>query len=530
MIFLRILRLEWRSLTSDYIAWLCLISLAIAVTYAVFYGVRTERSQTDTYEEFTKLENKGVNEFHLRNAETWQKINSGKIRAIDEWSNTQSLTPLFWYWDFQFQKSSVYPASSLAALDLGQSDIYAAGYKPDDPGQFYRETIPSAPQADNPVKTMLGNFDLAFVIVYITPLLIIGMSFNLISAERESGVLGLLLAAPLSLNRLLAAKLVLRAMLVLCGTLIITIIVALLARMNWLEKSILLKLTLWLATMLLYQSFWFAVALFVNSLGKSSVVNAVTLAVCWLGIAILIPACSFLARNVYPVPSPTELREAKRDAIMQVGVDLWSEGVQELDDENSRTSRLVATFLAENPDLKIAETPLPNQKFSWAFLPDVRNSREPWHSRIYPQRFPLVREARSAAIEKLIKPLQDRVDYQHAHQDQMFDWLRISSPALLCQFVLEYVSGTSSAQHDEFMKQVEHNHHEWRRFFVKQTLTGDLIRPDDYNHFPYFHYEGESIGSVLTSIAWPLAAIGILAAIAAGVGLDRFRRYPVLSA
>jgi ABC-type transport system involved in multi-copper enzyme maturation permease subunit len=336
MIFFRIARNEWRSLKSDSVVWLLLISLAVSVSYAIFNGRQIQRRQKEANEEFVEVEAAAVERYHRLNEETWRKIDAGEITEIPEWSNREFLTPLFSYWDFQLQKSATRPFSPLAFLDLGQSDIYPSAYKPYDPGQFYRETTPSAPQAGNPLSLMIGGFDPAFVVIYLLPLFIIGLSFNLLSSEKESGVLGLLL-------------------------------------------------------------------------------------------------------------------------------------------------------------------------------------------------FHLVYEARAAEIEKIIKPAQDRFDYQYSKQHELFNRLRVMSPAMLCQFALTRLSGSSAEQHDRFMAQVDRNHREWRHFFLKKTLSGDLLRPDDYAKFPYFHYEIEPLSSILAWIKLPLMEIGVLTLIVAAVGLIKFKTYAVIS-
>jgi ABC-2 type transport system permease protein len=530
MIFFRIARNEWRSLKSDSVVWLLLISLAVSVSYAIFNGRQIQRRQKEANEEFVEVEAAAVERYHRLNEETWRKIDAGEITEIPEWSNREFLTPLFSYWDFQLQKSATRPFSPLAFLDLGQSDIYPSAYKPYDPGQFYRETTPSAPQAGNPLSLMIGGFDPAFVVIYLLPLFIIGLSFNLLSSEKESGVLGLLLSHPVSLHTVLWAKIVARATLVFVPTLILITGGMLALDVNWNEEASVTKLILWLAAVLAYQTFWFGLAILVNSFGRSSSANALILAVCWLGFALLIPsACGLVARTVYPVPSPAVLREAKRDAIMDVGADLWSQGVKELDDENSRTSKLVARFLEENSDLKIIDPPSPGQKFSFTFINDVRNSSPVWRRRTHAQRFHLVYEARAAEIEEIIKPAQDRFDYQYSKQHELFNRLRVMSPAMLCQLALTRLSGSSAEQHDRFMAQVDRNHREWRHFFLKKTLSGDLLRPDDYAKFPYFHYEIEPLSSILAWIKLPLMEIGVLTVIVAAVGLIKFKTYAVIS-
>ncbi|GAB3535948.1 hypothetical protein GCM10027443_25600 [Pontibacter brevis] len=75
----------------------------------------------------------------------------------------------------------------------------------------------------NPLKVLSGNFDLAFVLVYLFPLLIIGLCFNILSAEKEQGTLPLLLSQPIGLPLLVGAKLMFRMILVLGLALLLSV-------------------------------------------------------------------------------------------------------------------------------------------------------------------------------------------------------------------------------------------------------------------------------------------------------------------
>ena len=61
---------------------------------------------------------------------------------------------------------------------------------------------------------MVGRFDLAFVTVYLLPLLVLALSFNVLSEEREQGTLALTLSQPVSARDVVGAKLAFRALLV----------------------------------------------------------------------------------------------------------------------------------------------------------------------------------------------------------------------------------------------------------------------------------------------------------------------------
>ncbi|MEJ7658781.1 MAG: hypothetical protein WKG07_03710 [Hymenobacter sp.] len=57
------------------------------------------------------------------------------------------------------------------------------------------------------MKLLVGNFDLAFVLVYLLPLFVIALGYGLLAGEQESGVLPLLRVQAASVRRLLLGKL-----------------------------------------------------------------------------------------------------------------------------------------------------------------------------------------------------------------------------------------------------------------------------------------------------------------------------------
>jgi ABC-2 type transport system permease protein len=92
------------------------------------------------------------------------------------------------------------PPLSLAPLGSDQGELYPATYKyrwsdddfvpslPTTEARSLGGLLPERP-VDNPLKWLLGRFDLGFVVVYLYPLVILALSFNLLAAERESGSL-----------------------------------------------------------------------------------------------------------------------------------------------------------------------------------------------------------------------------------------------------------------------------------------------------------------------------------------------------
>ena len=195
-----------------------------------------------------------------------------------------------------------------AALSLGLRDVNPSYVKLRLLGlqnQLY------ATDNTNPMKVLSGNFDLAFVLVYLFPLLIIALSFNLLSSEREEGILVLLLAQPVRPGTVVAAKLAFRLAIVLGLALLLSAV-----GMGWAGVPLDGRVATWLALTVLYCLFWFGVVLVVTALHRPSAVNAVALLGVWLLLVVLVPSLLNLGvAAARPVPQGIELTIKQREEI-----------------------------------------------------------------------------------------------------------------------------------------------------------------------------------------------------------------------
>lgn len=136
----------------------------------------------------------------------------------------------------------------------------------------------------NPFKLSVGSFDLAFVFVFLLPLFIISISFNVLSSEREQGTLALVLSFPVKLSTFLLAKLTFRFF-------VVAVVVLTLSVIGWLwsESTIDARALIWIAVVLLYALFWFSVSFAIIAMKRNSAINAVSLLGIWLLLVVIFP-------------------------------------------------------------------------------------------------------------------------------------------------------------------------------------------------------------------------------------------------
>jgi ABC-2 type transport system permease protein len=474
--FSRILRHEWRTLTADTSLWLVVGVFALAIAYGTFNGVRWVRFQQQAIADASREER----ERFARHEAAIARIAAGelKVSPFADPRNPQAAGSRLG------ARYAVLPPSPLAALSIGQSDLLPSYFKITSDS---KENVTAGAELENPHRLLTGRFDLAFVIIYLYPLLILALSYNLLSAEKEQGTLALVLAQPVSLRTLTAGKVTLRFVVFLVTVGGMALVAAMVAGVDVSAPGAAPGLTLWLAAVALYGLVWFALAVAVTSFGRPSATNAMVLAASWLGGVVLLPALfNLLATSAYPVPSRVEMIQAVREAS---------------DAANAEGSRLLSRYYEDHPELAAGDAVQAMNDFS------------------------IIRVAVGADVERRVRPVIERYEAQLASQQRLIARLRFLSPAILMQDALNDVSGTGTARHRHFMEQVGEYHSQWRDHFVPLIFKkAQLAR---FSDLPAFGYREEPRNALARRVGTALGGIAVMALLLAAFGWAGLRRYPV---
>jgi ABC-2 type transport system permease protein len=161
----------------------------------------------------------------------------------------------------------------------------------------------------NPFNLMMGNLDLSFVILYIFPLLIIVLSFNLLSEEKENGTWCLVDVQTQSSLQFLLQKLLVIALFSL-GVLLSLFVASTIILAIPIDQALLQ----FVGISVLYLLFWLSICFFIVSLNKTSGANAIALLSIWLFLTILLPAAvnNYISTR-YPVPEALSTMLKQRD-------------------------------------------------------------------------------------------------------------------------------------------------------------------------------------------------------------------------
>lgn len=345
---------------------------------------------------------------------------------------------------FNYTFTASNPPAPLAALSLGQRDLYPYYYLLN-AQSLYVQTLKG--DIHNPFRLSGGNFDLAFVCIYLLPLLIIALGFDVLSFEQDMGTYTLLRNSPHPIRNILLAKMLFRFTITAAIILLLS-----LYGMAVTGKEVtgsLLPLLLWITVLLLYSLLWHSLLLFINTLRKSTAFNAIAALATWIGLLIIIPATLNLYINNHNPP----------DALKLAGL-MRSRNMPETDEAMHTT---LDSFYHYYPSLQPAGKPNPYfyyQGYS-AFI---------WLN------------------DRQSKKITDHF-YQAAMDNNLFvQRFACINPAVLTQWLLNTVAATGMEREMEFKQAVSNFHGQIFWFSNTPLFSNQLLTPTHYQRQPVFHF------------------------------------------
>lgn len=334
----------------------------------------------------------------------------------------------------KFAVKTPYP---LQALSIGQADIQPYYYK------VYinkKQSLTYETEIENSFLQFIGNFDFAFVVTLLFPLLIIVFTYNVYSVEKEQGTWVLLKTSNRSIPKLVALRTGIRYLLFSgCFWLIVTPVLAAFIGAGFLSQS-----NWWwtVAFVSLYFAFWFALSFFVNSFSFSSNANATVLIFLWLFTGILVPNLLQIDLNkAHPIPSRIFLTTEERKAINRY-----------FEKEGQDLTREV--FNSPRTMMRQASIVTPGMVYGYGVI--VYKSQE----------------IKDAAAEVAEQKLYGQIEKQQAAIQR---W-QFVSPALMMQETLSGLAGTHWHQFNKFSKDVDTFRKETKRFYYPKMALESTYR------------------------------------------------------
>jgi ABC-2 type transport system permease protein len=464
--FWTIARCHLRLLAREHLLWLSILLILSTMTYSFAIGrwqlARDRAAESDFLQ---RAHGTAVRNQQLASA-IEQRIEAGAEREI--------IPPPFGsrhpaYAGAWSRQPALLPSSPLKWLAVGQTDLY--------PTAFAGPEFDEVSALGNPLKLVRGHLDLSFIAVYLLPLVIIGLSFDVVATERDTGIFQLTLAQGVRAGTILLAK-----MATVAGVVIGTTAAAFAIDVAFARPSgeMMERVVLGGFAILVYGLFWIIVSLAINALGRSATENLLMLAAAWLGLVVLLPfAIDRIASLTHPVPPISTLIDANRAAP---------------DTVPTADPRLVKAFLAHHPEVQADG------------LSDL--------GRLY-----LNRAARREELERLDGREHEKWEEALRAQETLANRLAAFTPAASLTHSLIELAGTGRERYLDFLNQKRDFEHQYEAFFFPRRLAlpDSVFHGADYAQIPTMEYREESLGSVLDRAGSSLVQLGLITTLA-GIG------------
>jgi ABC-2 type transport system permease protein len=377
----------------------------------------------------------------------------------------------------------------LAALSVGQSDLLPTQHRI---AIGTRESVLGVTEVENPANLLTGRFDLAFVLVALLPLVILALSYNMVSGEQEDGTLALALAQPISMRSLLLSKVLVRALLIVGLTIGTVVVGALVSRTSMTAGDDLARLVWWCAVAVIYAMFWFGLAMVMTLKVRSSAASAMMLAATWLAITVVVPSLTnTVAQTVHPAPSRVALIGAMRSATNEA---------------NAASDKVLAKFAFDHPEMR-PDTGAIDMRNFWNVSLSVTDT-----------------------VEKQLAPFYTAFDAQAAEQQALVRRAALASPAMLVQQAFETMSGTNPERWMAFRAQVVDFHRQWQSYFAAKQLKGASLTRNELAALPRFRFMEPGFSATMRQVAPMIGYLVLLTALIWVVALRAARSYRVVGA
>ncbi|MBV6644041.1 MAG: DUF3526 domain-containing protein [Cyclobacteriaceae bacterium] len=390
-----------------------------------------------------------------------KQIQKERVQAqsamYDKWVNQGNKHPhsAAHYGQFAFK-----PKPVLSFLDVGLDNytgisVFLEAHK-------QNEVLFSASQDSNGM-TRFGEMTAALILQVLLPLLIIFLTFNTFSKEREEGTLKLIHAQGLSMRQLFMGKVWGTYLMVLLIFLPIILLAYLLLgqQSTGLGSGVTTKFLLLTSAYAIYFLIFVLLCVLISAFGKNSGFSLLSLLGLWIASCIIMPkATTNLADKVYPTPSQFEFKKVINDKVKN--------GIDGHNPSDVRLASLKQQVMDQYGVGSIEELPV-----NWSGI--AMQAGEEYTDQVYDAEF-------------------TRIEHIFNQQNRLSEWIGFVNPYLAVRHLSMALAGTDFHHHMAFAKAAEN----YRREFVKK-MNKDM----EVNHKPGVAYGDYNVGKEMWSSIEP---------------------------
>ena len=462
---------------------LLVFSLLLCIATAMGI-IRTQARQTDA--RFAEQENSLVKEIFagvltgtLETTDV-KGANSDKRSRLTKQLRMTAKSPYLMSHAVNLWNISLHP-SPLSALSVGASNTWPDLYRVQ--GVSLSETVQRNDDI-RPVATVYGPFDTTFMVMVIAPLVIIGLTFNASSRDRETTLQNLIVAQTSSLGKLIALRCLVRTSWVIVLVTCIVNGMLLFAFANQFDGKLVVNLAIWNVGAAAYLLVWAALSLFVNAFAKSSSANSAALLLLWLLIVLIIPrwVANAVEETVSTFP---EQALAKREKIV-------------FDQASKQVDELSQRFQLDHPEVEL-ELEDEQQRTLIGYL---------------------------LAHSEAGRQAPENVSSHYSGQSLRTRYVNYGnwiSPAISFRNQSDLCSGNSECDFIAFSVKAAALHAQLKEVFLKPSVTNEECTVEIIAALPDFHESEIPLGSVFRESIASVGSLFIWLIIITSLGVRRFR-------
>lgn len=362
----------------------------------------------------------------------------------------------------------VKPPHPNALFAVGQSDLYPYYSRFSAIDRF---NMLINEEIVNPVNLLIGKLDFSFFIIYLLPLLIIAMTYDLVASEKESGTFTLLRIYQPNTLQFIFSKWLFRVLWLLV-VLYSSIFCSMLAFSPFSMTQYDFGTLIILIITTLYALFWFALCFAINMFLKSALFNGIVLTMFWVFIVFLMPTVmNTVMKQQYPLPSRNGQIVKQRQ-------------IKEDTDEQETYMQ----YLEKHPEYQAFKSDTVGNAVIMKWYPAyiVTTAAIDGVNDLYEADFSRALRMQQAGLEKM----------------------SLISPSLIATLAFNQIGRTSLSDYENFNQDFKQAQQQWRAFVYDKILGGKTFSPEDLGYQSNFitsHNKNIPVASLLLhKVTWML--------------------------
>lgn len=444
--------------------WLVLIIFLLAGGYALYQGYADKIRKTSTIQAF-----RAEKDSLLQDVKAGIVADTSTREGKAKYSKSAILRSGLWNTRLPSYKLPV----STAVYNMGQGDVFTYYYLFS--AENFEMQLLKQTEITNPLRALAGHFDTSFWVVYLLPLMILLLTFNALSLERDNNNWRLISSQGITEKSWLQSKFFVVAILCLSLLLLIAVSGSILNAATF-KQAPSISDVLFFATAVIYLFFWLSLFYFINSLRKPTTYNALVSGIAWIGICLVMPvAVSKLAEILIPVDSSEISTFSRRPQNPKI------------EDDKAFGASLIKDFATHYPAYRNANTDTASPFY-------IQRTYHAWHAVLTKKRWPV--------LLKYFDLIERR--------QQFTNWSTVLNPASSTDGFLTALADNDAVAYHRFTEQTKELHQSLDATFYPALFNGSALSKKEYGNLPQFHYRRSAIPLSLLGYAVLLTALSFL--------------------